>query len=133
MSTRLLALATAAGALIFGVGHVVLPEQLLAVFGLEVSDEGLLLSRFEGAFLLGFTALNWYARDEFVADGTTPNTRRAVIFANLVATTIALGVALHGQLAGLMNAFGWALVALFLVLVAGWAYAALRPERESGS
>ncbi len=130
MSARLIAMITAAVALLYGLATLALPAQFLAVFGVEVPEEGLFITRALGVFVLGYAALDWYARDELGAAGS-PDARRAIIAANLIVGVLGFGVHLHAQVSGLVNALGWTSVALFLLISIGWAYAALTARRTA--
>ncbi len=132
MSSRLIAIATASVALLYGLASLALPAQFLAVFGVELPEEGLFVTRVLGVFVLGYAALDWYARDDLDM-AASPSARRAVIAANLVVGVLGFGVHLHAQVSGLVNALGWTSVALFLVISIGWASAALRRGAERTS
>lgn len=129
MSVRLIAIATAAVSLVFGLATLVVPAQFVALFGVELTEQGLFGIRLAGVFILGYTALDWYARDELEAGGRG-SARRAIISANLVVGVLGFGVHLYAQLAGLLNELGWTSVVLFFLLSIGWGYAALVARRE---
>ena len=130
MSGRLISIATAAISLLFGFATLVVPAQFVSVFGVELTEEGLFGVRLAGVFILGFSALDWYARDDLEARGSG-SARRAVISANLVVGVLGFGVHLYAQLAGLLNELGWTSVVLFFVITIAWWYAALVARRAS--
>jgi hypothetical protein len=96
---------------------VLIPGTLLSLYGITVNDAGILLARLFGAAFLGFTVLNWSARN--AADDPA---RRGIVLANLLMDAIGFVVTLLGQLAGLANALGWSSVALYLLFSLGFAY-----------
>jgi hypothetical protein len=110
----------AAGAvvtLVFGLALVLVPGPLLGLYGVTVNEAGILIARLFGAAFLGYTVLNWFARDS--AD--TP-TLRGIVLANLIMDVVGFVVTLLGQLAQVANALGWSSVALYLLFALGFAY-----------
>jgi hypothetical protein len=63
MSARVILIVGAAAALLFGLGLTLLPDQMLAGFGLETPTAARVLSRDVGVTLLGLAVLNWLARN----------------------------------------------------------------------
>lgn len=124
MKLSTLLLVSAGIGAVFGVAFVVVPGPLLSVYGITTDKAGLLLGQLFGTALLGFTVLNWFARD--VRD---PDAQRAVVFANLTADGIGFVIALIGQLAAIANALGWSTVAIYLALALAFAYVGIiRPR-----
>lgn len=77
MSAKLALTIGAVAAAVFGLALLLLPQQMLAGFGLEAPAAAQVVSRDVGVTLLGLAVLNWRARD---ATGTT---LRAILIANL--------------------------------------------------
>ena len=104
-------------AAIFGVGFVVVPGQLMSLYGPEVSPQLVYVARLFGAALLGFAVLTWTAKNAPDSD-----TRRAILLALFVGDGIGFVVALIGQIGGVMNALGWSTVVIYLLLAIGFGY-----------
>ena len=112
-----LLMAGAVVTLVFGLSLVLVPGGLLSLYGITVNDAGILIARLFGAAFLGFTVLNWSARN--AADDQV---LRGIVLANLIMDAIGFIVTLLGQIAGLANALGWSSVALYLLFGLGFAY-----------
>lgn len=104
---------------LFGLGFILMPGQLVSFYNLELTPPGLLVGQLYGATLLGFGLLNWFGRD--FADGEA---QRALLTADLLTAVIAFLVSLIGQLGGVpgVNALGWSTVLLYLLLGIGFGY-----------
>lgn len=103
--------------LVFGVASVLAPALLLSTYGITLSPAGILVARLLGATFLGICVLTWFARD--AADSVA---RQAIVLGLFVENAIGFIVALLGQLAGVPNAFGWSIVAIYLLLALGYGY-----------
>lgn len=64
MSSKLALTIGAVAAVVFGLALALLPEQMLAGFGLGVPKEAQVLSRDVGVTLIGLGIINWLARSE---------------------------------------------------------------------
>ena len=103
--------------IIFGIGSVLAPQALVSLFGATLNPAGVLMMQYGGAWLIGIGLLAWFARN--AADSQA---RRAIVLAFLICYSIAFIVALLAQLAAVLNALGWATVALNLLLALGYGY-----------
>ena len=124
MRLNMLLVVSAAIAAVFGAVFVVVPGPVAAIYGITLDQAGMLAAQLFGGALIGFAVLNWFARDI-----TDPTGRQAVVLSNLVGDTIGFVVILLGQLSGIVNALGWATVALNLLLALGFAYFQFMPRR----
>ncbi len=105
-------------AAVFGVAFVLVPSQLVSLYGIEDASEILLyVGQLLGAAFVGFAVLTWSARN-----ATDSDARRAIVLALLVSDGIGFIVALIGQLADVVNSFGWSTVAIYLLLALGFGY-----------
>jgi hypothetical protein len=77
MSARVVLIIGAAMALLFGLLLTLMPDQMLAGFGLDAPTAARVLSRDVGVTLVGLGLLNWLARN------ATGSTLRALLIANL--------------------------------------------------
>jgi len=102
--------------LIDGIALVVVPIAYMNLVELYLGDTGILMARFFGALLIGVGLICWFSR------GGTRKTVGGTLLALFVADTLGFLIALKGQLAGLMNALGWVIVAIWLILALGLAY-----------
>jgi hypothetical protein len=104
--------------LIFGVGFVLIPNLLAAVYGMTFDAVAALMARlFGGAFILEAIVL-WYARNTDRDDAAC----RGIILGVVVSNAIGFVVCLLATLAGTWNVLGWLSVALYLVFGAAFAY-----------
>jgi hypothetical protein len=117
MQVKSLLIITAILGFIFGLGYLLFPGQLLAFFGLEVSEAANFAARFMGGAVFGYGILAWSARN---AEGSA--TRRAIKLALFFTFLIGFILTLIGQLSGYLNAYGWIGVVIFFLLMLGFAH-----------
>ena len=117
MKLRNLLVVAAAIAAIFGVGLVVASGPLLSIYGITLDKAGTVVAQLQGAALIGFAVLDWFARD--VSD---PPARNAVVLGNLAGAVVGFVVILIAQLAGVANALGWSTVVIYLLVALAFAY-----------
>ena len=101
----------------FGLGFVLMPGQILPMYGVEPNAVLNLVGQFLGAALVLLALLTWLVRNLNASE-----TRRAIILALLVGETIGFVLALIGQLNGIFNVMGWSVVAVYLLFALGLAY-----------
>ena len=103
----------------FGLGFVLIPQQLTSLYNITLDPGGVFVAQLFGAALFGFGVLNWMTRSV-----REPQTLRVVVLANLVGDGIGFIISLLSQLAGVggVNQLGWSTVAVYLVLALGFAY-----------
>jgi hypothetical protein len=105
-------------ALANGIAFLIVPVQYLGLFGIALSDPGMIvISRLFATALLAFGFVDWFARD-----AGPSRARDAIVLGFFLSIAPGFVVVLIGQLSGLMNPLGWALVALYLVMSAGYGY-----------
>lgn len=103
--------------LVFGILFVLVPGPLMSIYGVSLGSGGALVARLYGASLLGNLLLTWFARNDAGSEAL-----RASVLALMVYDAIGFVVALVAVLTGVMNALGWAVVALYLLLAVGFGY-----------
>jgi hypothetical protein len=104
--------------LLFGLVFVLAPGFLLALYGVKNAESGILfMAQLYGATFLLVGLLLWLARNAPDSEAL-----RAIVFAVFVGDAIGFIVALLGQFAGVMNALGWFVVAVYLLLSFGFGY-----------
>jgi hypothetical protein len=102
-------------ALAFGIGFLLAPAAVLALYGVPAEPPVVLMARFFGAALLQLGLVFYLIRD--VSD---PATRRGVVLGSFLGSLAGLVVALTAQFWGLMNSFGWSAVAIYGFLLLGY-------------
>lgn len=102
---------------VFGIGFLLVPAQVMQLYGFTVDAQLIYVGHLFGASLVGFAFLSWLARDAADSD-----TRRAIILALFVAEGVGFIVALMGQLAGTTNMLGWSTIAVYLLFALGFGY-----------
>jgi len=105
----------------FGVAAILAPALLLALYGMIVDATAMFLMRLYGTELIGFGMLAWLARN-----ATETEARRAIVPALCVYHAVGFFVTLLAQLSGVMNALGWMIVTLYLLLALGFGYFGFR-------
>ena len=109
----------------FGIGLILVPGPLLAIYGMTVDKTGTVIAQLFGSLLVGFAVLNWFARTV-----TDPEARRAVVLGNLAGDAVGFVVIVLGQLSGVANALGWSNVAIYLLLTVAFAYVQFMQPRR---
>jgi hypothetical protein len=101
---------------IFGLGSLLIPTIMWPIYGVSLDPNGLLMTRFLAALLIGIGLILWIYRNE------EPGKLKGITLSLFIADTIGSIVALTGQLSGLMNTLGWIVVAIWLFLALGLGY-----------
>ena len=117
MTIRMFFAILAVLSVLFGIGFVLAPAQVLANYGVEHSPALALLGRLFGGALLTLGIILWLARD-FRDEAAI----RTVLVAALIGDAVNLVVATLGTLSGVVNALGWTTVLIYLFGVAGSGY-----------
>lgn len=122
-ASRILAAEAIVG-ITFGLLLLVVPDRLLAIYGVKASDGVILLGRLLGAELLGFNYAN------VVAIRGDRRSLSPVVRGHLVGNGVGFLVALGAVIAGTVNGAAWSIVLIFLLfaLAYGWVLIA-RPRR----
>ena len=103
--------------LLFSLGFLIVPEQLISLYGATLSPAGVLVARLFGALILGFIAILWVARDSGESEA-----RRAIVMGGFVGWGVGFIVTLVGQFSGVVNNLGWVNVILYLLFTLGFGY-----------
>ena len=105
-------------AIVFGVLFVIIPAQILSMYGDAMVGLQLnYISQLFGAALIGFGLLTWTARN--AADSEA---RKAIVLSLFVSDIIGFVVALIAQMNNVVNNLGWSTVAIYLLLALGFGY-----------
>jgi hypothetical protein len=111
-----LAIAAAIAAL-FGVGFVLAPERIVALYGGTPNAAGEVVGRIGGSSLIALAIVFWMSRTERGADAL-----RGVLIAGFVANVLDLLIMLHATTSGIVSALGWGSVVMHILLAAGFGY-----------
>jgi hypothetical protein len=103
-------------ALLFGIGFVLAPAQVLSNYGVESSPAIALMSRLFGGTLLAMAVILWSARD-FGHEAS-----RAVLIGFGIADAVNFIVATMATWSGTVNALGWTTVLIYLCGTVGAGY-----------
>ncbi len=114
-------------AIFFGLSCALFPAWVFQLYGLAAPDPaGIWVTRLLGGSILGFAVLMWFGRKAAVIE-----TRRAIAYALLTQDTIGLIASVEMQLTGLVNAFGWASLALYGLLALAYAWYLFSRPKDS--
>jgi hypothetical protein len=103
--------------ILFGIGFVAAPAEVLAQYGVTPDRYTIFMSRFFGGTLIQVGLLLLLARSIVDSLG-----RRAIVLSGLVGMIIGFFVSLNGQMNGVVNALGWSTVVLYALFAIGFAY-----------
>jgi hypothetical protein len=117
MSLKTVFTANAVVALVFGLLFLIVPGTGTGIYGAELSDAGLLVTRLFGATVLGYCVLTWLARNAEESEA-----RNAIVTSLFIGWGIGFVVALIFQIQGVINIYGWVNVALYLLFTLGYGY-----------
>ena len=114
-------------AFVFGIGFVLIPVSLSALYGVTLDAVGAVFAQLFAVALIGFGVLNWFARAAHDQGGPAV---RAILLGNLVGDGLGFFVSLFNQISGRagVNALGWSTVLIYLLLALGFAYFLYMPQ-----
>jgi peptidoglycan/LPS O-acetylase OafA/YrhL len=124
MTSRSLLTITAVVAVLYGLGFVLMPDTINAIYGVPSDPHTALYTRFFGSALLGFGVINWFAKDFHNWEAI-----RGVLTSIVVTTAIGGLIALYAVVAGLSNAMTWTSVVVYALLLAGAVYCLSQGEK----
>ena len=102
--------------LVFGIGFVFMPVSLISIYGATLDTTGVFMAQLFGTVFIGIGLICWIYRDLDL------KVLKGITYALFVTDTIGFIVALFNQLSGNFNAFGWIIVALWLLFALGLGY-----------
>jgi hypothetical protein len=105
----------AAIAAAFGLGFVLVPAELVAMYGVELPVGPAVVARLFGSLLVGLAVMSWQARAAPPSDGL-----RAIVLGFFVSDALGFVLSVHGEVTGAVNALGWSTVALYALLAVGF-------------
>jgi hypothetical protein len=110
-------------AILFGIGFVAAPAEVLAQYGITADRYAAFMSRLFGAALMNVGLIVWFARNIVDSSG-----RQSIVLAGLVGDAVGFIVALQGQMNGVANALGWSTVLIYGLFALGFAYFQFAPK-----
>jgi hypothetical protein len=113
---------------LFGIGFVLAPGQVLSNYGVENSPAVALMSRLFGGTLLAMAVILWSARD-FQDESAV----RAVLIGLGVSGAVNLVVAILATTSGTINALGWTTVLIYLCGAIGAGYFLTAGQSQRGA
>jgi hypothetical protein len=102
-------------ALFFALGFLLMPTQVLSVYGVQGDAAVLLMSRFFGLALLQVGVTLWVLKDT-----RDPGTQRGLALGGAIGAVVGIVVAFMATRVGMLNAMGWSVVAIYALLVFGY-------------
>lgn len=109
-------------ALAFGLGFLLLPGAVLPLYGVEPAPATVMIARFFGVALVHLGLALYLVRE--TRDAAI---QRGLALSGVVGSAAGVAVALTGVLGGLVNDLGWSTVAIYGLLLIGYA-GGLRPR-----
>jgi hypothetical protein len=103
---------------VYGLGFILIPNQFLSLYGVELNEPGIFVARYFGSALLG-VAVTWFtARKAKSIEAMT----KGGLLGGLVLGATGLIVALWDALAGPANSFIWINPVLYAFIAIGFGY-----------
>ncbi len=101
----------------FGIPMLLVPAKLMSLYGLTLDPGGMVVARLYGAALLGNLLLTWFSRND-----TGSVALSAAVLHLFVYDGLAFIVTLVAVISGVMSAFGWSAVGIYLFFTVGYGY-----------
>ena len=111
-----LALATVVAAL-FGLALLIVPSQLVALYGVRLTPATEVLGRVAGSTILAFAIIYWGSHNNKGAEAL-----KATLVSGLLTNGLDCLIFLHATYTGLLNSYGWGQAAINGALALGFAY-----------
>jgi hypothetical protein len=102
---------------LLGVGCMLVPAAILAPFGVKLNEIATPFARLFGSALIAFSILLWFARKS-----DNPGFRNAMAYSMSAYYLASAVILLITQIAGLMNALGWSMVGIHVLLLIWFGY-----------
>jgi hypothetical protein len=102
----------------FGLGLLIIPIQLMAIYGVTLDSNGTLMARITGAGLTAFALTFWLNRKIPASEKSWYN----LLLTSFIYNIITIPLALMATLGGVMSSMGWLAVGLHIFLAATFGY-----------
>ena len=104
-------------ALLFGLAFILMPAQLMSLYGVTLEAGGQWVGRYLGSAFIGIAVLTWLARNAPQGEAL-----RAVVLGLFILSITGLVVAVLDGLFGPGSGLVWSTVAIYLFLTWGFGY-----------
>lgn len=111
---------------LFGLGFTLIPDLMLAPFGVTFNPTATVFANLFGSALIGYVVLLWFARKS-----DSLNFKQATVYSEFVFLLISTVIMVRTQLNGLMNPLGWAIVIEHIVLLIWFGYYMVKNAKTS--
>jgi len=116
MSSKLYLTIAAVLAILYGIGFVLIPAKMGELYGVQPEPHAILNVQYFGSALLAWGVILWFARDlDWAAV-------RGVLIGSVVGDAVGGLLSVRGISQGLVNAFGWTSVVIYVLLLLGGLY-----------
>jgi uncharacterized membrane protein YfcA len=116
MSSKLYLTIAAVLAILYGIGFVLIPAKMGELYGVQPEPHAILNVQYFGSALLAWGVIMWFARDlDWAAV-------RGVLIGSVVGDAVGGLLSVWGISQGLVNAFGWTSVVIYVLLLLGALY-----------
>jgi len=116
MDSRLYLTISAIILLLYGIGFAAIPADVGGLYGVPPEPHVLMADRFFGSTLLAVGVITWFARDlDWAAV-------RGVLIGGIVGDVVGGLLSVWAIVEGLVNAFGWTSVVIYVLLLLGALY-----------
>jgi uncharacterized membrane protein YfcA len=116
MSSKLYLTIAAVLAILYGIGFVLVPAKMGELYGVQPEPHAILNVQYFGSALLAWGVILWFARDlDWAAV-------RGVLIGSVVGDAVGGLLSVWGISQGLVNAFGWTSVIIYVLLLLGALY-----------
>ena len=102
---------------VFGIAFVLIPWQVLSLYGVQPNPAINYIGELFGAALIAFAVLTWTARNAAESDART-----AIVRALFIGDAVGFILALIAQLGAVVNDLGWSTVIIYLFFAVGFGY-----------
>ena len=116
MSSKLYLTIAAVLAILYGIGFVLIPAKMGELYGVQPQPNAMLNIQYFGSALLALGVIVWFARDlDWAAV-------RGVLIGGIVGDVVGGLLSVWAIVEGLVNAFGWTSVVIYVLLLLGGLY-----------
>jgi hypothetical protein len=102
---------------LFGLGFLLVPAWMLAVYETSTNSTGLLTARVFGIGNIQLSIIMWSSRNDVGS-----KILKTLVFLLFLGNAMAFMLALQAQISGVFNVLGWTNVALYLLFTFGYGY-----------
>lgn len=103
--------------ILYGIGFVLIPANVVVLYGAPPDPHVILNARFFGSALLAWGVILWFARD--FRDWAAV---RGVLIGSVVGDVVGGLVSIWSTIQGLLNAFAWSSTIVYVLLLVGALY-----------